>query len=119
MDRGSRGFPQEEEFSTESYPQVWITLGIRPFHGDFGLFKGFRSCGKLNGTKKEIPVPVQRAGTGVTEKLNQKEVYEKTVCLGWQQQKSSIFSVPGSVLRFPGSIPDLAVGLSGSFHRHG
>ena len=40
MDRGSRGFPQEEEFSTESYPQVWITLGIRPFHGAGGKRRG-------------------------------------------------------------------------------
>ena len=44
MDRGSRGFPQEEEFSTESYPQVWITLWIRPFHGGG---EGEWGCGYL------------------------------------------------------------------------
>ena len=31
--RESGGFPQGKAFSTESYPQVWITLGISPIYG--------------------------------------------------------------------------------------
>lgn len=47
MDRGSRGFPQEEEFSTESYPQVWITLGTsQEITGWTGLSERM-FCGKL------------------------------------------------------------------------
>ena len=31
--RGAGGFPQGKKFSTGSYPQVWITLGISPVYG--------------------------------------------------------------------------------------
>ena len=55
----------------------------------------------------------------LTEKVSQREILTKTVGSVIHLADLAIFSVPGSVLRFPGSVPDLAAGLSGSFHRHG
>ena len=55
MGCGSRGFPQAGEFSTESYPQVWISMWIIPFYGASRLLDLDFPCGKLLPTGQKTP----------------------------------------------------------------